>query len=343
LRFLISKPWVGVDIGSESVKVVALNRKGKRWSLKGVALRKLPPDAIVEGTLMIPSAISEAIRLAADELSLGRAQVVTAIKGRSVILKSIVVPRGESEVVEENIRMEAERSIPFDMADVHFDFQALGPVQEDPTQLRALLVASKRDVVEDVRSLLVEAGLKPIVVDLDVIALINFLELSNGTSPSESVFLANVGAASTNVLMLQKGIPVFTREIPVGGKLYTEELQRRFHLSYEEAEVKKRQGASDVEVKEILGQVSEQVVSEIQRSLDFAPASSREIGIQKVYLTGGGAKTSSLQEALGERMGIPVEVLDPFERLGLDSSLRGEAQGPQFAVAFGLAMRGENR
>ncbi len=311
-----------------------------------MAVRKLPSDAIVEGTFMIPSAISEAIRSAADELSLGRIPVATAIQGRSVILKSIVVPRGESsEEIEENIRAEAQRSIPFDMAEVHFDFQILGPVEEDPTQLRVLLVASKRDAIEGVQSLLEEAGLKPTVVDLDVIALANLLDLSNGgnhgVNGAESLFLAHVGSSSTHVVVLQKGVPIFTREIPVGGRLYTEELQRRFHLSYEEAETKKLKGVSDAEIVEIFRQISQQAVSEIQRSLDFAPASSRDLGIQKVYLTGGGARTLSLQEALGERMGVPIEILDPLGSLEIPPDSQNEFEGPQFAVAFGLAVRGE--
>lgn len=337
---VFSKFLIGVDIGTQNIKVAALQKRGDRWMLEGVARRKLPPGAIVEGTYMQPSTVSRAIQDAVSQLSLKGRQVATSVRGRSVILRTLIVPEDEPEYLEESVATEVERVIPFDLNEVNFDFQVMGSLEDDPSQLKILLVASRRDIIEEARSTVAEAGLEPLLLDVHGFALANLYEQCDGIPPEEPVLLVDIGASFMTLIALEGGFPLFLRDLPLGGKNYTEELQRRFGWSHEIAEQEKKKEILGEGVEEVLQGVSLQIASEMEQTIDFFSSSTQRRIFKNIYLTGGAAGTRTLQESLQQRLHLSVEVFDPFEKLSFDLDVRGDMPGPQFAVALGLAMRG---
>jgi type IV pilus assembly protein PilM len=275
--------------------------------------------------------------------------VATAISGHSVIIKKIKVPPMTPEELEEQIPWEAEHHIPFSKDDVEIDHQ-LVTTQNAQGQMELLLVAAKKEVVSDFTMVIREAKLHPTVMDVAAFTIQNAFEVNYPLDPEESVALVNVGAALSNINIVAGGTSAFTRDVTVGGNVFTEEIQKRLNVSQEEAEAWKigsiGESATEVlpsEVEAVLTEVADSVAGQFQRSLDFYLASSTEASISRIYLCGGAAKVSALQKALQEKARAQVEIMDPFKQIGIDERkfdmnfLRAHAA--EAAVAVGLALR----
>jgi type IV pilus assembly protein PilM len=249
------------------------------------------------------------------------------------------------EELEDQIHWEAEQYIPFDINDVNVDFQILSPDEQDPSKMNVLLVASKKDIINDYLAVFAEAGLKLVVVDVDSFAVQNAYESNYDPDPNEVVALVNVGASIMNLNIVRGGVSLFTRDVQMGGNLYTEEIQKQFGLNSEDAEQMKLQAATsdDPRLQEIVQRVNDTIALEMRRSLDFYNSTAGEGRIAKVYLSGGGAKTAQLVEAVQQRLSLPVEMLDPFRKVTASEKtfdagyLKGIA--PMATVAVGLATR----
>src|SRR5919198_1140680 len=274
-----SKLAIGLDIGSSSVKLVQL--KAKKGGL--------------------------------------------GVRGHSVIIKKIQLPRMSQEELDESIQWEAEQYIPFDVKDVNIDTQILTPDADATGQMDVLLVAAKKDMINDYTSVCAEAGLTPTVVDVDAFAVQNAYEASYDPAAGETVVLINVGAAVTNINIIANGMTTFTRDVTMGGNAFTEEIQKQLNISYDEAETLKvgGQGESDAvvpqKVEHVIQAVAEQLAAEIQRSLDFYSATAADNRIARVYLSGGTAGIPALFKILEQRAGVPVEILNPFKAIEIDS------------------------
>lgn len=339
---------VGVDIGSNSIKVCELreSRKGER-TLVRFGFHPLPSQTIVDGHFMNSSAVVEALEKLFHKQR--RREVALRASGHSVIIKKITMPVMTPAELGEQIRWEAEQHIPFDLQEVHIDHQVINR-REAQGQMDVLLVAAKREEIADLTNMAVEARLKPKVVDLDAFTVQNVFESGyGGIPPEQTVVLIHVGASLTTINILAEGNTAFTRDIANGGDSITEEIQRQLNISQEEAEVYKcgGEGAGVVpkEVPEIVDQVVQGLAGEIQRSLDFYLATSGDREISRIYLSGGTANVRALFEAIAAKARVPVEMLDPL-RLAqpdprtVDTAVL-EARLPQAAVAFGLALRKE--
>ncbi len=344
-----SKSIVGLDIGSSSVKAVELVSRNKGWELQHVGIAPLPPEAIVQGAFLNSGAIVDAIQEAVGTAGIKNTNAAAAVSGHSVIVKKISLPAMTRDELEESIRWEAEQYIPFDINEVNLDFQILdtGDVEG---QMDVLLVAAKKDLIDDYVQVISEAGLSPAVIDVAAFAVENAYDANYDTNPDEVVALVNVGAQVVNINILTQGIPAFTRDVSTGGNVYTEEIQKTLSVSWEEAERLKIGGAPGEESQEVVPQevekamrsVTETVLGEINRSLDFFSATAAEARIGKVLLSGGGARVSGLDAAFQGKTNLPVEMLNPIERVvpasGLDQAYLEEV-APSLAVAVGLAMR----
>ena len=229
------KTSVGLDIGSGIIKLVVIDHGGSEAELTKVATTEVAADAIVEGEVMDPGLVSEAIRGLFEAAGVKRKSVVTAVGGRDVIVKKIQMDRMKEADAREVIRWEAEQHVPFDMANVELDFQILDPDAEG-LQMNVLLVAAKRELVESRVGLLSEAGLDPSVIDVDAFAIHNAFELNHPDAMQGVVGLVNIGHEVTNVNILEDGIPVLTRDLSVGTRRFREDLQREKGLASEEAE-----------------------------------------------------------------------------------------------------------
>jgi type IV pilus assembly protein PilM len=345
----MAKTCVGLDIGSSSVKVVQLKETSKGYQLVNFGIEPLPPQTIVDGSIMNQSAVVDAIKQLRVALRLKARDAATAISGHSVIIKKIKVPPMTPEELEEQIPWEAEHHIPFSKDDVEIDHQ-LVTTQNAQGQMELLLVAAKKEVVSDYAMVIREAKLQPTVMDVAAFTIQNAFEVNYEVNPEESVALVNVGAALSNINIVSGGTSAFTRDVTVGGNIFTEEIQKRLNVSHEEAEAWKigsiGEGATDVlpgEVEAVLAEVAESVAGQFQRSLDFFLASSTDASISRIFLCGGAAKVSALQKALQEKARAQVEIMDPFARVAIDERkfdmtfLRQHAA--EAAVAVGLALR----
>lgn len=343
--FKKKKEVVGIDIGSSSVKVVQLKDNKGSFTLLNAGIFPLPPEAIVDNTLMDSSVIAVTIKNLIASLGIKIKEVVCSISGNSVIIRKIVLPAMPQEELEDQISWEAEQYIPFDINDVNMDFQILSPDNNDPSKMNVLLVASKKDIINDYVSVFSEAGMQLSVVDVDSFAVQNAFEANYDYSSEDILALVNIGASVMNINVIKDGITLFTRDVQMGGNLYSEEIQKQLGLSSNDAEIGKLLASeSDNEsLRNVILKVNETITQEIRRSLDFYNSTANEDRISGVFVSGGCSKVYKLIETIYERIGLPVEKLNPFAKLKynekeFDSEYLQEI-APLMAVPVGLAIR----
>jgi type IV pilus assembly protein PilM len=344
-----SKLAVGLDIGSSSVKLVQLKEKKGGYQLLAFGSAPLPPEAIVDGALMNSSAIVQAIQDLFAQQKVKSKDVAIGVRGHSVIIKKISLPRMTQDELDESIQWEAEQYIPFDVKDVNIDTQILTPGADAAGQMDVLLVAAKKDMINDYTSVCAEAGLTATVVDVDAFAVQNAYEVNYDPDASETVVIVNLGAAVSNINVISRGITTFTRDITMGGNAFTEEIQKQLNISYDEAEALKvgGQGETDAvvpqEVERVIQGVAEQLGGEIQRSLDFYASTAADGKVARAFLSGGTARIPALFKTVEARAGVPVEILNPFKNIEIDNKKFDPAvilsAAPSAAVGVGLALR----
>jgi type IV pilus assembly protein PilM len=280
--------------------------------------------------------------------------VAASVSGHSVIVKRVNLPQMTREELEDQIQWEAEQYIPFDVNEVNLDFQILDS-NEEKGQMDVLLVAAKKDLIDDYVQVISEAGLNPVAIDVAGFAIQNAYEANYAQEPEAVVALVNIGAQVVNINVLRNGIPAFTRDIMTGGAQYTEEIQKALSVSFDEAERIKKGSlddgdqAQDVipqEVEQAMRNVSDTVIGEISRSLDFFGATSTDARISKVLLSGGGSKIAGFAAAFKERTGFETSAMNPLARMLPSKGFEAEyleAMAPLLAVGIGLATRRNDR
>ena len=346
-----SKSIVGLDIGSSSVKAVELNRRGrsKEFELTHLGVSLLPAEAIVQGAFLNSSAIVDGIREAIEKAKIRTKNVAAAVSGHSVIVKKVSLPVMSRDELDEQIRWEAEQYIPFDVNEVNLDFQILNGGGGEG-QMEVLLVAAKKDLVDDYVQVIREAGLVPAAIDVAAFAVENAFEANYDVRPDEVVALVNIGAQVVNINIISNGAPAFTRDITTAGNQYTEEIQKALSISFDEAERIKLGGRRSENSQEVVPQeveqamrtVTEMVIGEISRSLDFFSATSADSRIERIVLCGGGASVAGLQAAFQQRTGGKVEIMDPLARMLPSSKFEAnylDEIAPALGVGVGLALR----
>lgn len=333
---------VGLDIGSGFVKVVEVDHSGDQPEVSRVAMRPLLPDAIVEGEIMDYGLVSDTVQGLFQETGIRANDVITAVGGHDVIIKKIEMDRMKESDAREVIRWEAEQHVPFDIKSVELDFQILNP-HDEGLQMEVLLVAAKRELVDNKIGLLQDAGVEPGVIDVDAFALHNAFEFNYPDSQEGIIALVNVGHETTNVNILENGIPILTRDIPFGSRRIREDLQRERGLTAEQAEdvVQARETVDD------LGQFVDSSADEIAVGIERASAflMTRDDGetLGKIFLSGGGARVPGMAEALGRRMNVETHLVNPFERVPVHADAAPEISideaAPMLLLPLGLALR----
>ena len=343
--FKKKKEVVGIDIGSSSVKIVQLKDNNGSFQLLNAGILPLPPEAIVDNTLMDSAAVVGVIKNLVSSLGIKIKDVVCSISGNSVIIRKIVLPTMPQEELEDQISWEAEQYIPFDINDVNMDFQILSPDSNDPSKMNVLLVASKKDIINDYVSVFSEAGMHLSVVDVDSFAVQNAFEANHDFSSEDILALVNIGASIMNINVVKDGITLFTRDVQMGGNLYTEEIQKQIGLSREEAETGKllAHESANNQLINVISKVNETITQEIRRSLDFYNSTATDTRISGVYICGGCSKVYKLIDTISEKIGLPIEKLNPFAKIAYNTKdfdpeyLQEIAQ--IMAVPIGLAIR----
>ncbi len=350
---------IGLDIGSHSIKLVELNNSKKGLILKTFGVIGLPEDAISEGSIKEMEIVSSAIKTLYKNLKIKNKKAATSISGYSVIVKKISIDRrGEAEL-ETTIQDEAEQYIPFDINDVNLDYEILSPAEEGEDfsgmkeseeeksgLMDVMLVAAKKDIVDDYIGLLHLSGLNPVILDVDAFALQNAFEGSSGQK-NGCYALVNVGSQELGINAIKDGISLFTRDSSCGGYQINEAIMEKYDVSYEEAEkiklgvTKPEQDAEDLE--EIFSSVISGWVNEIKRALDFLSSTYPDETIEKIFISGGSCRIPGFQKYLALETEIQVDELNPFAGLQVNEKIFDPKylsyMAPQAAVAVGLALR----
>lgn len=338
-----SKTTVGLDIGSGLIKLVVINHGSGEPVLTKVAFTAVADDAIVEGEVMDPGLVADAVRGLFDTVGIKPKNVVTAVGGRDVIIKKISMDRMKESEAREVIRWEAEQHVPFDMDNVELDFQILDP-DADGLQMTVLLVAAKRELIETKLALLGDVGVQPTIVDVDSFALHNAFELNYPDAMRGVIGLVNIGHEMTNVNVLEDGVPVLTRDLAIGTRRFREDLQRERGISGAEAD-RLLQGleAGDA-LAPFLETRGDELAVGIERAAAFLQTSSRSAaGISRLFLSGGGSRIPGLSRILGDRLRLPVQLANPVERLrvadGVFDTMSIDDVSPLLMLPVGLALR----
>jgi type IV pilus assembly protein PilM len=337
---------VGVDIGASSIKVVYLREARKRLTVLRHGVAPLPAQTIVDGHIMNRAAVIDALSSIWAQQRIPTKDVAIGVYGQSVIVRKITVPMMTSAELAEQITWEAEQHIPFDIKVMNIDYEVLRR-RPEAGQMDLLLVAAKKDEINDYASVVREARIKPQIVDINAFSVQNAFEFVHGLPDDQTIALLNVGAAVSSLNIVSRGISAFTREVTNAGNTVTEEIQRQMGVPFEQAEQMKiaaSQGAPvPQQIHQIIAQACDALAGEIQRSLDFYLATSGEAEIQRVYVCGGSAYLAPLVSAIEKRARVPVMVLDPLATLAVDPRTVNEqelrSRAAQLSVAVGLALR----
>ena len=336
------KQTVGLDIGSGLVKVAVVDHSKREPELVRVTVTPLLADAIVEGEVMDPGIVAEAVRSALAMAGVKSSAVVTAVGGRDVIIKKIQIERVKEKQARELMRWEAEQHVPFDMESVELDFQILDPDAEG-LEMSVLLVAAKRELIESKTRILADAGLEPAMMDVEAFALHNAFAMSHPDAMSGVVGLVNIGHDVTNINILDEGVPLLTRDLAVGTRRIREDLQRERGLGVDEAQALLQGYDRSPHLDAVLAGRGEEIAVGIERAAAFLAQNSRAGSMRSIYTCGGGARIPGLNEVLANRLHITVRQANPLANLkvrdgALDDLVTDEI-APLLMMPIGLALR----
>ena len=335
----------GVDIGSHAIKVCQLQQTGKGYKLLAIGSTTLPPGVVEDGVLQEPDVVGKAIAALFKNLKIKNSKVGISISGYSVIVKKINLEYMTDEELSEYIIAEAEQYIPFDINDVYIDFQKLSTSSQENDRSDIMLVAAKKDVIDDYLLMLQEIKLKPVLVDVDGFALENIWEKMSGNA--ENIALVDIGASKMNINVIADGVSVLARDVVVGSNQLTDQLANTLGVEEEEAEniklgavyAKEHQGT----VEEIFMQTCTQWILEIKKAIDLYMANNPDNPLKLLVLSGGGAKVKGLLDYIKQETGLDVVLFNPFETMIIDEKKFDrqyiDSIAPEMAIAAGLAIR----
>ena len=337
---------VGLDIGSRTIKVGELLDTKKGYSLKKFGMVDIEPGLIEEGMVQDLDVVADSIRELFKTHSIKEQNVAISIGGYSVIVKKINVQTMTEEELQDAIHYEAEQYIPFDIADVNLDFQILGEAESSTNQMSVMLVAAKKEMIDDYIHLVQLAGLNPCIIDVDAFALQNVYEV-NYDNLDDNIALIDIGASKTSLNILKGGDSVFMRDVSLGCGQINEKIASTVECSFEEAETlkfgDKEDKLSSHELREAILSVTTDWSSEIKRALDYFYSTDSDSQINRIVLSGGGAHIEEFRHLLADETSCEVETINPFSGLNIDlkqfdASYHDEI-APRAAICLGLSLR----
>lgn len=357
LSFLKSKDTLGIDLGANSLKIVQIaGNKLVRWAYKELDLKDANPDAPVSERM---AALTRLVTEFLQEEKKAPKTAAISVSGNSVIVRYVKLPKLSREDLEKTIQFEAEPYIPFAIPEVNMGFHILGDVVEDgQAKMETVLVAAKKELIDQRLGVLTASGLRPVVVDVDAFSMESAYGLNHPSGMEmETVLLINIGANVTTMIIMENGLSKVARDVFIAGNTINKSLQRIFDCSYEEAEKLKKKGqilvtpdekeatlAQDdqdsLQISNTIVTVMKDLVAEIQRSLDFFLSQNPDRQVNRILLCGGGAGINGLDRYFSQELHMNVEMFDPFFSLESDN-LPDPSLRPGFAIAVGLATRRE--
>jgi type IV pilus assembly protein PilM len=340
---------IGCDISSSSVKLVEIADAGKNvYRVERYSIEPLPRDAVVDGNINNLEAVSDCLKRGWKRMGTNIKGLALALPSAAVITKKIVVPAGQmGNELELQVETEANQYIPFALDEVNLDFQVIGPAPNSPDDVEVLIAASRKEKIEDRVAAAEAAGLKALVVDIESFAIQTAFELIERALPEsgkdQNIAIVDVGTTMMNMNVLRNGQSVYMREQPFGGNTLTQEIQRAFGMSPEEAEAAKRTGGlPDNYDAEVLAPFMDTLGLEVARALQFFFTSTQFNQVNHILLAGGCAAIPGIDEVVTRRTSVPSMVANPFANMALSSKIRPKnlaTDAPSLMVACGLAMR----
>ncbi|MEO7727206.1 MAG: pilus assembly protein PilM [Burkholderiales bacterium] len=342
-------PLIGCDISSSSVKLVEIADAGKNvYRVERYSIEPLPRDAVVDGNINNLEAVSDCLKRGWKRMGTNIKGLALALPSAAVITKKIIVPAGQLEnELELQVETEANQYIPFALDEVNLDFQVVGPAPNSPDDVEVLIAASRKEKIEDRVAAAEAAGLKALVVDIESFAIQTAFELIERSLPDngkdQNIAIVDVGTTMMNLNVLRNGQSIYMREQPFGGNTLTQEIQRAFGMSPEEAEAAKRTGGlPDNYEAEVLAPFMDTLGLEVARALQFFFTSTQYNQVNHILLAGGCAAIPGIDEVATRRTSVPSMIANPFANMALSSKIRPKnlaTDAPSLMVACGLAMR----
>jgi type IV pilus assembly protein PilM len=340
-----SEALLSVDVGTSSIKVMLIDHSNEKPALIAVGSTPTPAGAVSNNVIQNPEAVGKAIRAALNANDIQAQSAAISIPGTCVFSKKVFTNFPTLKDLAANIQFEASNYIPHNLDAVYFDYQVIG--KNDKGEIEVLLVAAKREVVDSYLNALRVAGLEVSIVDVDYFALENMFQLNYPEDVDKTVAVVNLGARFTGVNILSGGRSLFTGDIGVGGRLYTDALCETLRLEPRQAELAKAgqlpAGVDANVLMETLDRTTEHVAGEIQRQLGLLwGAAATEKAIEKIYVCGGAAQVPGLVNALTAKTGVCCQLLETLRGIGC-----GEDFDPTYlqkissmlGVSVGLASR----
>jgi len=344
---------LGLDISSTAVKLLELSQHpgqgGMKYRVESYAVEPLASNAVVEKNIADIEAVGAAIRAVVKRSGSKTKHAAVAVSGSAVITKVISMPASltDSEM-ESQIELEADQYIPYPLEEVNIDFEIQGSSEKNPELVDVFLAASRSENVDDRVAALDLAGLTCDIVDIEAYSMEGACTQLSAHWPNmgegQTIAIADIGATTTTLNVLHNNKSIYTREQNFGGKQLTEEIQRRYGLSVEEAGMAKRQGGlPDNYGPEVLEPFKEAMVQQVNRSIQFFYSASTYSSVDLIVLAGGSASVSGIDDLVQERLGIDTVVANPFANMSISSKVKPQAlsnDAPALMIACGLTLRG---
>jgi type IV pilus assembly protein PilM len=341
-------PILGIDVSSSACKVLELSRSDGHVRVERYAVEPLPQNSVVEHAITEVEQVAQAVERAVKRSGTRCKYAAVAVAGAHVITKTIRMPANlnDSEL-QTQIEMEADHYIPYPLDEVNMDYQVLGPAEDNPEEIEVLMAACRKEIVDDYVAVIQGPGLTPAVVDIETYAMENAYSLiaehMPGGGMEKTVAVLDVGATTTNINVIHNNRSVYSRDHTFGGKQLTEEIQRRYGLSYEEAGLAKKQGGlPDNYQTDVLRPFMEAMCQEAMRALQFFYSSSPFNSVDQVLLAGGCAQIPGIDEMVAARLGVPAMVANPFASMSIASRIKPQMlanDAPSLMISCGLALR----
>jgi type IV pilus assembly protein PilM len=348
LKFGGRDGYVALDIGSSSIKMVEAGIDKSGYRILSLGILPLPANTIQNNMVVDSTPVVETIRKLVETNGVKSKQVISAVPGRAVIMKKVQMPKQEAAELEANIEFEAQNVIPENLENVNLDHQVLSQ-SDDGNRMDVLLVAVKKEIVNSYVDSIEDAGLTPVLMDVDYFALENMYEANYSPEAENGVVgLIHIGAHYTSITLLHNGISTFTGDLPMGGGSFTDSLAEQLRVGTEAAEAFKMtgllEGKKGLNLESTLRPTSDELAEEIRRTVSLYGAVPSEDGdgLKTIYLSGGGAKLIGLRALLEERMGVPVRLSEPFRSFNVNKNIDRDyllESAPYFAVGAGLSIR----
>ncbi len=341
-------PLIGLDVSSSAVKILELSKKDNRYTVETYGVELLPPNSVVEKAIKEPAQISNTIRSLANRLNVSGKLVATAVSGTSVITRIIQIGAelNEKQIIEQ-IQLEADRYIPYPLEEVYYDFEVVGVYEKNPEFVNVSLAAARIETVSEKRTVVADAGLKATIIDVESLAIEKAFELVVKHLPKSelenNIALIDIGGTNTDLYIFNKLRAVYNRSQAFGGKHLTDEIQRRYGLSEEEAiAAQKYGGLPEDYTEEVLKPFKEAVIQQINRALQVYFSSSEEAQISYIMLAGGVAVLPGIEALVQNKIGIKTFVANPFIDMDVGKNINKNIlldEGPSLMMACGLALR----